>query len=125
MPAAISLSKQNLKESPLVRLRAMQMYSEYANQGHSRNGLLLSDYVGETFTAKAGEAVSFSVKYDADTVYEAYAITAGELPEGLTLDAETGAITGTASAAGEYTFSVTATFDKWITQTNAYTIVVE
>ena len=109
----------------IVRLRAMQMYSEYANQGHSRNGLLLSDYVGETFTAKAGEAVSFSVKYDADTVYEAYAITAGELPEGLTLDAETGAITGTASAAGEYTFSVTATFDKWITQTNAYTIVVE
>ena len=108
----------------IVRLRAMQMYSEYANQGHSRNGLLLTDYVGQTFTAKAGEEVNFSVAYDADTVYESYAVTAGELPEGLTLNAETGAITGTA-AKGEYTFSVTALFDKWIPQTNEYTIVVE
>ena len=108
----------------IVRLRAMQMYSEYANQGHSRNGLLLSDYVGETFTAKAGEEVSFSVKYDAAVEFENYAVTEGELPEGLSLDAATGAITGTA-AAGEYTFSVTATFDKWITQTNQYTIVIE
>jgi len=109
----------------IVRFRAMQMYSEYANQGHSRNGLLLSDYSGETLTVKAGEEASLSVKYDADTLYEAYAVTEGELPAGLTLDAATGAITGTASAKGEFTFSVTATFDKWITQTNVYTIVVE
>ncbi|MBO6002052.1 MAG: putative Ig domain-containing protein, partial [Mailhella sp.] len=39
-------------------------------------------------------------------LYESYAITAGELPEGLTLDAATGAITGTAAAKGEYTISV-------------------
>ena len=109
----------------IVRLRAMQMYSEYANQGHSRNGLLLTDYVGQTLTVKAGEAANLSVKYDADTLYEAYAITAGELPAGLTLDAATGAITGTAAEKGEYAISVTATFDKWITQTNNYTIVVE
>ena len=109
----------------IIRFRAMQMYSEYANQGHSRNGLLLSDYEGASFTAKAGENVNFSVAYDADTVYEAYAIAEGELPEGLTLDAATGAITGTTNAKGEFTVSVTATFDKWITKTNTFTIVVE
>ena len=109
----------------IVRLRAMQMYSEYANQGHSRNGLLLRDYVGQTFNAKAGEAASFSVNYDADTLFEKYELVEGELPEGLALDGEAGTISGTTNAKGEFTIKVKATFDKWITQINEYKIVVE
>ena len=38
-----------------------------------------------------------------------YAVTAGTLPAGLSLDANTGAITGTPSASGAYSFTVTAT----------------
>ncbi|GAB2528650.1 ubiquitin-like protein [Paramicrobacterium agarici] len=38
-----------------------------------------------------------------------YAVTAGALPVGLELDAATGAITGIATVAGPYTFTVTAT----------------
>ena len=38
-----------------------------------------------------------------------YAVTAGSLPAGLSLDANTGAITGTPSASGAYSFTVTAT----------------
>jgi hypothetical protein len=40
-----------------------------------------------------------------------YAVTGGSLPAGLTLDATSGAITGTpaAAAAGSYTVTVTAT----------------
>ncbi|SEP65238.1 Putative Ig domain-containing protein [Devosia sp. YR412] len=38
-----------------------------------------------------------------------YAVTAGVLPPGLTLDANTGTLTGTAGAAGTYNFTITAT----------------
>lgn len=37
-----------------------------------------------------------------------YSVTDGELPDGLTLDPVTGAITGTPTTAGDYSFSITA-----------------
>ncbi|GAB2503979.1 putative Ig domain-containing protein [Arenimonas alkanexedens] len=45
----------------------------------------------------------------AGTAPYAYALTAGALPGGLTLNPATGAITGTPSALGSFNFSVTAT----------------
>lgn len=38
-----------------------------------------------------------------------YSVTAGELPDGLTLDPDTGMVTGTASGSGPYEFTITAT----------------
>ena len=110
----------------IVRLRAMQMYSEYANQGHSRNGLLLTDYVGNTeWAATQGQSASFSVKYNAETLSQHYEITVGELPAGLTLNANNGTISGTPTEAGTFNFSVLGTFDGWITKTNQFRITVE
>ncbi|PZO08173.1 MAG: autotransporter outer membrane beta-barrel domain-containing protein [Lysobacteraceae bacterium] len=58
----------------------------------------------------------------------AYAVTAGALPGGLTLNAATGAITGTPGALGTFNFSVTATDSSTgtgpYTATQAYSIVV-
>lgn len=58
----------------------------------------------------------------------AYAITAGALPGGLTLNATTGAITGTPSALGTFNFSITATDSSTgtgpYTVTRAYSITV-
>ncbi len=58
----------------------------------------------------------------------AYAVTAGALPGGLTLNAATGAITGTPSALGTFNFSVTATDSSTgtgpYTATRAYSIGV-
>ena len=57
-----------------------------------------------------------------------YAVTAGALPGGLTLNATTGAITGTPSALGTFNFSITATDSSTgtgpYTATQAYAITV-
>jgi len=57
-----------------------------------------------------------------------YAVTAGALPGGLTLNASTGAITGTPSALGTFNFSITATDSSTgtgpYTATQSYAITV-
>ena len=110
----------------IVRVRAMQMYSEYANQGHSRNGILLNEYVGdETLVATQGTKIAnIDVSVDDEVLYENYVIASGALPAGLTLNEKTGIISGTPTEAGEFSFQIKATLDKWITQTNKYKIVV-
>ena len=110
----------------MVRLRAMEMYSEYANQGHAHNGIVLPLYVGDlTITATQGVAVSgLSVAVAQETIYSSYMITSGSLPDGLTLNELTGAITGTPTKAGTYNFKVRGLFDKWINKTNDYRITV-
>ena len=52
-----------------------------------------------------------------------FAVTAGALPSGLTL-ASNGALTGTPTADGAYTFSVTATDALGFTATRAYAVTV-
>ena len=58
----------------------------------------------------------------------AYAVTAGALPGGLTLNASTGAVSGTPSALGTFNFSITATDSSTgtgpYTATQAYAITV-
>jgi uncharacterized protein YhjY with autotransporter beta-barrel domain len=58
----------------------------------------------------------------------AYAVTAGALPGGLTLNASNGAITGTPSALGTFNFSITATDSSTgtgpYTATQSYAITV-
>lgn len=51
------------------------------------------------------------------------AVTAGELPPGLTLDPNTGLVSGTPTTAGSYTFTVTAS-NQYGTDTQEYTIVI-
>jgi|GEM_PF-1033106 len=53
-----------------------------------------------------------------------FAVTAGALPDGLALDAATGKITGTATTAGTFTFTVAASNSEG-TDTAEYTIQVE
>ena len=54
-----------------------------------------------------------------------FAVTAGALPPGLSLDANTGKITGTPSEAGNYAFTVTATDSLGAKGASAYTIAVQ
>jgi hypothetical protein len=53
-----------------------------------------------------------------------WSITAGALPAGLTLDTATGAITGTPTVSGTFTFTVTADDGEGHTDTHEYTLAV-
>lgn len=77
--------------------------------------------LGVTYSAAITPASGGSAPY-------AYAVTAGALPGGLTLNASTGAISGTPSALGTFNFSITATDSSTgtgpYTATQAYAITV-
>ncbi|MFN7973898.1 MAG: Ig domain-containing protein [Acidobacteriota bacterium] len=53
-----------------------------------------------------------------------FALTAGALPPGLGLNANTGVISGTPTTAGTYNFTITATDSAGCTGSQAYTVVI-
>lgn len=55
--------------------------------------------------------------------YAKWALTSGALPQGMTLNASTGMLTGTPVAAGSYSFEVQATY-KTVTATQTYPLSV-
>ncbi|CAM4355540.1 putative Ig domain-containing protein [Stenotrophomonas lactitubi] len=71
-------------------------------------------------------AVAYSQTFSASggTAQYGFAITAGALPAGMSLNTSTGALTGTPTAAGTFNFTVTATDANSFTGSNAYTLVV-
>lgn len=84
---------------------------------HDFSGMLLPAGVPPTWTDDAladdlqvGMAVLDGVVAVGDPVI-VYALASGALPPGLTLSTATGAITGTPTLVGEYTFSISATND--------------
>lgn len=111
----------------IVRYSAMIMYSEYANQAHAQNGIIVSRWTGGNYSVNAKDSVRLDIGFaeasEKASVFN-YTITDGTLPEGLTLDARTGIISGSATAAGTYTITVRGIFDKWIAGSADFTITV-
>ncbi|MBM3091427.1 hypothetical protein GFB56_11435 [Ensifer sp. T173] len=83
------------------------------------SGALVAGIVGSTYSD-----TSISASGGVGTI--SYAVTAGTLPAGLTIDATTGAITGTPTAAalGTANFTVTATAATAGSASTGYTITV-
>ena len=67
---------------------------------------------------------SVTVAVDSGTAPYSYAVTAGALPDGLTLDAQTGTISGTPSATGEFDFTITVTDANGAVGTADYSIAM-
>ena len=70
---------------------------------------VFSPSAGTLPAATEGTAYTQSVTATGGTGPYTYVVTTGTLPAGLSLDPDTGAITGTPTAAGPYNFTVTAT----------------
>lgn len=74
--------------------------------------------------ATVGAAYSQTATASGGAAPYSYALTAGALPAGLSLNGSTGAITGTPTAGGNFNFTVTATDANSYTGSRAYTLTV-
>ncbi|RDL47540.1 hypothetical protein BLJAPNOD_05636 [Ensifer sp. M14] len=77
--------------------------------------------------AETAYSQSITASASGSTAPISYAVTAGTLPSGLTLDPATGAISGTTTTAGSYSFTITAT-DSAVPPNSAaesYTVAVK
>ncbi|WP_426000809.1 putative Ig domain-containing protein [Caulobacter sp. DWR1-3-2b1] len=72
-------------------------------------------------TPVLGQAYSQTVATSGGTAPIAFTVTGGALPAGLGLNASTGVISGTATAAGAYSVTVTATDANSMTDAKTYT----
>jgi hypothetical protein len=95
--------------------------SETATQSYS--GTIVSALAIATVALPVpliNHAYNQTVQTSGGTAPIAFAISAGTLPAGLTLDASTGAISGTPTASGAYSFTVTATDNNSVSATQSY-----
>ena len=75
-------------------------------------------------TGTAGTAYSQTITATGGSGSYTFSLTAGALPAGLSLNASSGAITGTPSASGTSNFTVTATDGNSATGSRAYSITI-
>jgi hypothetical protein len=71
-----------------------------------------------------GSAYNQNVTASGGTAPYTFAVTSGALPAGLTLDSNTGAITGTPTTGETANFTITATDDNGCTGSQAYTVTI-
>lgn len=117
-------------ESPIqwytTRKCAMIFLWVHANSAMNKNGVDLNTWEVQPLTAAQGvkaENLTVAAPIVADKVE--YVITANALPAGLTLNTD-GTITGMPTAkAGEYTFTVQAKADNWVTANRQVSMTVE
>ncbi|MDZ3832818.1 MAG: putative Ig domain-containing protein [Sphingopyxis sp.] len=86
--------------------------------------IVLTPAAGALPAATAGASYSQSISASGGVGPYGYAVTAGTLPTGLTLNASTGEIGGIPTSSGPFSFTVTATDANSFTGSAAYSIAV-
>lgn len=111
----------------IVNSNAMQIpYGATVNYDNDGTKAIAAEAGAATEVDLGGAELStitatYGALYETDITYS---ITAGALPTGLSLNAETGKLTGTPTTAGTYTFTVTASAKGYESASVEYTVVV-
>ncbi len=112
-----------------TRISAQRILYITANSNMSRNGVSWKGWNGGTLDVTRGATPTMSVGMAKENLASSadvkYAIVNGNLPEGLTLNASNGAVTGVACGeAGEYKITVECVVDGWVKNEAQYTLNV-
>lgn len=102
-----------------------------ANSANYQNGFTETKFEGKDFTGTASTSVNFACGYDDSTLATLLGADSsvrytlnGSLPSGLSFNELTGTISGTSNEIGQFSFSVTATFDNYVSKTANFTITL-
>ena len=110
-----------------LRNAAQNILYVVANSNAMMNGVGTYE-AKDLSTAIQGNSTNISVAAGADfgAAWVTYELADGSaLPAGLSLDAMTGAITGTPTAAGTFTFTVNAIADGWVVRSAEFSLTVD
>ena len=109
-----------------VRQMAHGVLYQQANSAGQFNGYSGLEVTGGKLSATESVSADLSVNIDSTVDKDSFVkYSAANLPAGLSIDENTGAITGTPVATGEYKIDVTFTIDGWVQKTATYTLNVE
>lgn len=96
----------------------------HANTAMNLNGVDFSTWTLDSMTADQGVEVTLNLQAPIEADKIEYVLLSGELPVGLTLNAD-GTVTGIDTAkAGTYTFTVQGRADNWITANRQVELVI-
>lgn len=110
-----------------MRKSAMGVFYMHANSAMSDNWYDTGEWKGGTLNATQGTTIQPSKPLQVTVPYkdvQTAAYSATGLPEGLTIDATTGGIYGTATVSGSFKINVTAVLDGWVKVSTNYILNV-
>ncbi|MBQ8160253.1 MAG: glycoside hydrolase family 3 C-terminal domain-containing protein [Clostridia bacterium] len=125
----ITNGEENIITWAAVRNSAKSQIYALTKSSLMDNFVDISDFAGTTVETAVGQTVNTSIAIPADVNTGAatlvYELVTGNLPEGVSLNPLTGALTGTPTAAGTYPVQIAAVADHYVRNTQVFVINVD
>ncbi|MBR1813361.1 MAG: glycoside hydrolase family 3 C-terminal domain-containing protein [Lachnospiraceae bacterium] len=120
----LSNGKTSYTQWYAVRKSAERILFNSANSNYMENGFDKNGYEGGVITGKQGEALRASLAANVDSDVVTYTAE-GALPDGLSLNAKTGELSGTPASSGIFDVPVKVVTAGWLSSSTVFTIEIE